>query len=81
MYKIDSHVKPPRVKKARKCPANVNVAFEAYSKAYKLVYGVLPTGFTYDKATKFIHIGNSTGVSVMRLKELTRQLTLRGGLI
>jgi len=78
-YKIDSHVKPPKQRKQRKCPPAVSLAFEAYSKAYKLVYGVLPTGFTYDKTTKFIHVGNSAGVSVMRLKELTRQLATRAG--
>lgn len=81
MFKIDSHVKPPRIKvrKQRKCPPNVNLAFEAYAKAYKLVYGVSPDGFTYDKATKFIHVGNSAGVSLQRLKEMTRQLELRAG--
>lgn len=79
MFKIDSHVKPPKVRKQRKCPPAVNLAFEAYAKAYKLVYGVSPEGFTYDKATGFIRIGNSAGVSLMRLKELTRQLTHRAG--
>jgi hypothetical protein len=79
MFKIESHVKPPKMRKQRKCPPAVNLAFESYSKAYKLVYGVSPTGFTYDKATQFIHVGNSAGVSLMRLKELTRQLKLRAG--
>lgn len=79
MFKIDSHVKPPKVRKQRKCPPAVSLAFEAYSKAYKAVYGVMPDGFTYDKATKFVHVGNSTGVSLQRMKELTRQLTLRAG--
>lgn len=78
-FKIDSHIKPPRMRKARKCPPGVHTAFEAYTVEYKKVYGVLPTGFTYDKATKFVHVGNSSGVSVKRLKELTRQLKLRAG--
>lgn len=79
MYKIDSHIKAPRVKKARKCPDSVHAAFKAYSEAYKKVFGITPDNFTYDKATKFIRIGNSGGVSLMRLKEMTRQLELRAG--
>lgn len=77
MFKIDSHVKPPKVRKQRKCPPNVRAAYKAYAEAYKLVYGVKPDDFTYDKATKFIHVGNSGGVSLMRLKELTRMLLKR----
>ena len=79
MIKIDSHIKPPRVRKARKHPQNVQDAFTAYSAAYKRVYGVSPSGFTYDKATGFIHVGNSNGVSLSRLKELTRQLAFQAG--
>lgn len=81
MFKIDSHVKPPRIKVPKKLrtPPQVHSAYKAYGEAYKRVYGVSPTGFTYDVATKFIHVGNSAGVSVQRLKEMTRQLTLRAG--
>lgn len=81
MFKIDSHVKPPRIKvpKCKRTPANVHTAYKAYGDAYKKVYGVSPTGFTYDVATKFIHVGNSVGVSLHRLKEMTRQLELRAG--
>lgn len=79
MINIDSHIKPPRVRKARKQPQAVTAAYTAYSAAYKRVYGVSPVGFTYDKATGFIHVGNSAGVSLGRLKELTRQLTFQAG--
>lgn len=80
-FKIESHVKPPRIKvpKCKRTPANVHTAYKAYGDAYKKVYGVSPTGFTYDVATKFIHVGNSAGVSLHRLKEMTRQLELRAG--
>lgn len=78
-FQIDSHIKPPRTKKARKCPANVHTAYAAYSDAYKKVFGVSPSGFTYDKATKFIHVDNGQGVTLLRLKELTRQYKLRAG--
>lgn len=81
MFKIDSHVKPPRIKvpKCKRTPQNVHDAYKAYSEAYKKVFGVSPTGFTYDIGTKFIHVGNSAGVSLQRLKEMTRQLALRAG--
>lgn len=81
MFKIESHVKPPRIKVPKKLrtPQQVHNAYKAYGEAYKRVYGVSPTGFTYDVATKFIHVGNSAGVSLQRLKEMTRQLELRAG--
>jgi hypothetical protein len=78
-YAIESNVKPPKTRKARKCPANVTAAYDAYADAYKKVYGVKPTGFTYNKATNYIYVGNSAGITLLRLKELTRQLIWRAG--
>ena len=77
-YKIESHVKPPKTRKQRKCPPNVREAYEAYADAYRLAYGFKPEGFTYDKETKLIKVDNSAGVSLKRLKELTRMLKYKG---
>jgi hypothetical protein len=76
-FRIDSHVKPPKAKRKRVFPLNVSSALVAYSAAYKGVYGVLPPASTYDKATALIHVGKDAGVSLMRLKELTRMLKAR----
>jgi hypothetical protein len=81
-YRIDSHVKAPRPKVSKRVKginAAVRNAYNKYAEAYKAVYGVMPTGFTYDTATGFIHVGNSGGVTVKRLTELTRQLINRAG--
>jgi hypothetical protein len=78
-YAIETGIKPPKQRKERKCPANVQAAYEAYCEAYKAVYGVKPTGFTYNKQTNYIKIGNSGGITLSRLKELTRQLVWRAG--
>lgn len=80
MYAIESNIKPPKVRKERKCPANVEAAYKAYSEAYRAVFGVSPTGFTYDKELKFIKVGASGGVSLRRLKEMTTQLRNRAGM-
>lgn len=77
MFKIDSHVKPPRVRKAKLVPDNVRAAYEAYSSAYKRVHGVAAPQMLYSKQTTFIHIGTEPGVSLQRLKELTRMLLAR----
>lgn len=81
MYKIDSHIKAPRIRKPKKdrIPDTVKRAFEAYSQAYKKVFGILPNSFRYDKVAQFIYIGNSAGVTAARLRELTRQLNARAG--
>lgn len=79
MFKIDSHIKPPRAKKVKAMPDNVRNAYNEYAEAYKKAYGVSPTGVTYNKQTNYIYVGNSAGVTLSRLKELTRQLKWRVG--
>lgn len=74
---IDSHIKPPKTRRKRECPPAVQNAFKSYSAAHRAVYGKLPSGFRYDKKTRFIHVDNEPGVSVKRLGELTRMLRAR----
>jgi len=76
-FKIDSHVKAPKQRKVKLVPDNVRKAYAAYSDAYKRVHGVAAPQMLYSKLTAFIHIGNEPGVSLQRLKELTRMLMAR----
>lgn len=71
-YKLQSHVKPPKARKPKACP--FKAAFDEYAEAYKSVYGVSPSSYTISPGGEFIRIGASAGVSLSRLKELTRQL-------
>lgn len=80
MFAIESGVKPPRIKKPKnqRTPENVRKAFDAYNDAYKKVYGVRLDGFTYNNASRFVYIERSRfGVSLKRLKEMTRMLNAR----
>jgi len=76
MFEIESGIKPPRtgVMKARR-NAKVTAAFEAYADAYRTVYGMRPSSYTWDGS--FMHIDGSAGVSLKRLAEMTRQLKFR----
>ena len=78
-FRIEAHVKPPRIRKPKAVPDNVRAAYAAYSDAYKAVHGVPAPAMTYNKATQFIAVGREPGVSLMRLKELTRMLKARVG--
>lgn len=80
MYEVQNGHKMPKIRrKAGSEPPAVKIAFNAYADAYKKVYGVRPLSYTYDAATKFIRIEGSAGVSLSRLRELTRQLEYRKG--
>lgn len=80
MFKIDSHVKPPRIKKPKseRTPDNVGAAIKAHAEAYKAVFGITPT-YVYNVTTKFVRISGGEAVSLQRLKELTRMLKMRAG--
>lgn len=80
MYEIQNGHKMPKARcKAGSEPPAVKIAFNEYADAYKAVYGVRPLSYTYDAATKFIRIENSGGVSLSRLREMTKQLRYRKG--
>lgn len=80
MYEIETgHKVPKQRRKAGSVPKAVQQAFNDYAEAYKAVYGVRPLSYTYDAATKFIRIENSGGVSLSRLREMTKQLRYRKG--
>lgn len=80
MYAIENgHKVPKQRRKAGSEPPAVKKAFNEYADAYKAVYGVRPLSYTYDAATKFIKVEGSGGVSLSRLRELTKQLTYRKG--
>ncbi len=40
----------------------------------KAVYGVRPLSFTYDRESGFVRVESSGGVSVARLREMTKQI-------
>lgn len=75
----DGHKMPKARRKAGSEPPAVKTAFNEYADAYKAVYGVRPLSYTYDVTTKFIRIENSGGVSLSRLREMTKQLRYRKG--
>lgn len=80
MFAIENGHKVPKVRrKAGSEPPAVKKAFNEYADAYKAVYGVRPLSYTYDVATKFIRIESSAGVSLSRLREMTKQLRYRKG--
>lgn len=80
MYEIETgHKVPKQRRKAGSVPKAVQQAFNDYAEAYKAVYGVRPLSFTYDAATGFIRVESSGGVSVQRLREMTKQLRYRKG--
>lgn len=76
---IDEKVKQPR--KRGKVPTAVRKAIENFDAAYKAVYGCHISNFEYDKETKFIRIGNASGVTYQRLNQMTRQLKFRAGIV
>lgn len=76
-FRIDSHVKPPKKRKAAPVPDSVLNAIDAYEGAYKRVHGVKPQAIAYHSETKMIRVGSEPSVSLMRLKELTRMLRAR----
>lgn len=80
MYAIENGVKMPKQRRAAGTePHAVKKAFNEYAEAYKAVYGVRPLSYTYDAATKFIRVESSGGVSLARLREMTKQLRYRKG--
>lgn len=80
MFTIENGVKMPKQRrKVGSEPPAVKVAFNEYAEAYKAVYGVRPLSYTYDAATKFIRVQSSGGVSLTRLREMTKQLRYRKG--
>lgn len=79
-YAIENGYRMPKQRrKPGSEPPAVKIAFNEYADAYKAVYGVRPLSYTYDAATKFIRIENSGGVSLSRLREMTKQLRYRKG--
>lgn len=80
MYEIETGSKVPKQRrKAGSVPKTVQKAFDDYAAAYKALYGVSPLSFTYDRESGFIRVESSGGVSVARLRELTKQLRYRKG--
>ncbi|WBF76971.1 hypothetical protein PSV3_00269 [Septimatrevirus PSV33] len=80
MYEIETgHKMPKQRRKAGSVPKAVQQAFNDYAEAYKAVYGVRPLSFTYDRESRFIRVERSGGVSVARLREMTKQLRYRKG--
>lgn len=80
MYEIETgHKVPKQRRKAGSVPKAVQQAFNDYADAYKAVYGVRPLSFTYDRESGFIRVERSGGVSVARLREITKQLRYRKG--
>lgn len=80
MYEIETGSKLPKQRrKAGSTPKAVQKAFDDYAAAYKALYGVSPLSFTYDRESGFIRVESSGGVSVARLRELTKQLRYRKG--
>ena len=80
MYEIETGSKLPKQRrKAGSVPKAVQKAFDEYADAYKALYGVSPLSFTYDRESGFIRVESSGGVSVARLRELTKQLRYRKG--
>jgi len=80
MYEIETGSKVPKQRrKAGSVSKAVQKAFDDYAAAYKALYGVSPLSFTYDRESGFIRVESSGGVSVARLRELTKQLRYRKG--
>ncbi|AMW36170.1 hypothetical protein [Xanthomonas phage XAJ2] len=77
-YAISSKAKIPKRYRPKRPPVPVVNAMAAYAKQYKRVYGIQPT-YVYDHKTKFIRVGESGGVSLQRIRQLTAQLQLRAG--
>ncbi|CAA2409857.1 hypothetical protein [Xanthomonas phage Suba] len=76
-FEIQDAACPPRKPIVLNAPASVDKACIAHEEAYKKVFGVVPTGYTYDVDSRMIYVGSDAGVSLKRLKELTRMLNWR----
>jgi hypothetical protein len=78
MIAVQDGVALPKPKRKPKSePPKVAKAYAQYAEAYKRAYGMQPPPYTYDVDTKFVRIGSNAGVSVVRLRELTRLLRNR----
>ncbi len=77
MIELSSRAKLPKIKRTHSTPEPVRNAIKAYIDAYKGLYAAVPQA-TYNRTTHFIDLATG-GVSLKRLKELTRQLKDRKG--
>lgn len=76
-YEIQEAPLSPRKPLVLKAPLSVDKACIEHEHAYRKVYGVVPTGYTYDVDSRMIYVGSDAGVTLKRLKELTRMLKWR----
>lgn len=78
MFKIESHIKPPKARrKAGVMPANVEKAIADYKAAYKALHGVYVLGIEYKNG--YIYVEGSQGVSLAIFRQRIKQLRYRKG--